>query len=187
MVGTTGFEPAASASRTQRSTKLSHVPATCISIHHFLQKENPLDSVLYVTVHLAHRKEAAMFQIDQKSRKSIYRQVVDNITGLIMRGVLAPGSRLPSVRELSRQLLINPNTVAKAYRELEKYGYIYTAAGLGTFVSEVDTERIDMEKYSAIKDRLSFYISELYYMGLDDDKVMETVKEIIDKRGAADD
>lgn len=44
-----------------------------------------------------------------------------------------------------------------------------------------------MEKYSAIKDRLSFYISELYYMGLDDDKVMETVKEIIDKRGAADD
>ena len=95
MVGTTGFEPAASASRTQRSTKLSHVPATCISIHHFLQKENPLDSVLYVTVHLAHRKEAAMSQIDQKSRKSIYRQVVDNITGLIMRGVLAPGF-LPS-------------------------------------------------------------------------------------------
>ncbi|MDD6390620.1 MAG: GntR family transcriptional regulator [Firmicutes bacterium] len=56
-----------------------------------------------------------MFHIGQKSRKSIYRQVVDNITG-----VLAPGSRLLSVRELSRQLLINPNTAAKAYRELEK-------------------------------------------------------------------
>ena len=56
-----------------------------------------------------------MFQIDSKSRKSIYEQVIDNIKELIMRNVLPPQSKLPSVRELSKQLLINPNTVQKAY------------------------------------------------------------------------
>lgn len=128
-----------------------------------------------------------MFQIDQKSRKSIYQQVVDNIKELIMREILPPGTKLPSVRELSKQLTINPNTVSKAYKELEHHGYIYTAAGLGTFVAEVDTREIDMKKYNEIKERLSFFISELYYMGLDDDEVRNAVEEIIEKRGGTSD
>ena len=58
-----------------------------------------------------------MFQIDLKSRKSIYEQVIDNVKELIVTGVLPAESKLPSVRELSKTLTVNPNTVQKAYRE----------------------------------------------------------------------
>ena len=129
------------------------------------------------------RKEAEMFQIDSKSRKSIYEQVIDNIKELIMRNVLPPQSKLPSVRELSKQLLINPNTVQKAYKELERQGYIYTSAGLGTFVSEIDTNVLDMQKYKDIIEHIRFYIEELYYIGLTDEDILRAVGEIIKERG----
>ena len=76
-----------------------------------------------------------MFQLDMKSNKSVYEQVIDNIKELVMTGVLPEGSKLPSVRELSRQLTINPNTVQKAFKELERDGFIYTVSGRGTFVA----------------------------------------------------
>ena len=60
-----------------------------------------------------------LFQVDMKSRKSIYEQVVDNVKELIVTGLLPAESKLPSVRELSRTLTVNPNTIQKAYRELE--------------------------------------------------------------------
>ena len=120
-----------------------------------------------------------MFQIDSKSRKSIYEQVIDNIKELIMRNVLPPQSKLPSVREL----LINPNTVQKAYKELERQGYIYTSAGLGTFVSEIDTNVLDMQKYKDIIEHIRFYIEELYYIGLTDEDILRAVGEIIKERG----
>ena len=124
-----------------------------------------------------------MFQIDSKSRKSIYEQVIDNIKELIIRNLLPPQSRLPSVRELSKQLLINPNTVQKAYKELERQGYIYTSAGLGTFVSEIDTNVLDMQKYKDIIEHIRFYIEELYYIGLTDEDILRAVGEIIKERG----
>ena len=143
-----------------------------------------VDSVLSVIVHSRHkRKEAEMFQIDSKSRKSIYEQVIDNIKELIIRNVLPPQSKLPSVRELSKQLLINPNTVQKAYKELERQGYIYTSAGLGTFVSEIDTNVLDMQKYKDIIEHIRFYIEELYYIGLTDEDILRAVGEIIKERG----
>lgn len=124
-----------------------------------------------------------MFQIDSKSRKSIYEQVVDNIKELIMRNVLPPQSKLPSVRELSKLLLINPNTVQKAYKELERQGYIYTSAGLGTFVSKIDTNVLDIQKFKDIMEHIRFYIEELHYIGLTDDEILKAVEEIINERG----
>lgn len=124
-----------------------------------------------------------MFQIDSKSRKSIYEQVVDNIKELIMRNVLPPQSKLPSVRELSKLLLINPNTVQKAYKELERQGYIYTSAGLGTFVSKIDTNVLDMQKFKDIMEHIRFYIEELHYIGLTDAEILKAVEEIINERG----
>lgn len=124
-----------------------------------------------------------MFQIDTKNRKSIYEQIIDNIKELIIRNVLPPKAKLPSVRELSKQLLINPNTVQKAYKELEHQGYIYTSPGLGTFVAEVDTNILDMQKYHNITEHLGFYIRELYYIGLTGDDILQLVKKIIDERG----
>ena len=76
-----------------------------------------------------------MFQINLRSQQSIYEQIIDNIKELIIRGVLSEDSELPSIRELSRTLTVNPNTVQKAFKELEREGFIYKVKGRGTFVS----------------------------------------------------
>ena len=64
-----------------------------------------------------------MFKIDLKSRKAIYEQVVDNFKEMIISGVLKPDEKVPSVRDMAKELTINPNTIQKAYRELENRGY----------------------------------------------------------------
>lgn len=76
-----------------------------------------------------------MFSIDLRSREPIYEQLVNNIILLITNGVLEPDEQLPSVRNLARDLGINPNTVQKAYQELESRGLVYHAAGRGSFIS----------------------------------------------------
>ena len=86
-----------------------------------------------------------MFQIDSKSRKSIYEQVIDNIKELIMRKVLPPQSKLPSVRDLAVEYTINPNTVSRVYKELESEGVCFTRRGMGTFVTE-DPGKVDQMK-----------------------------------------
>ncbi|WMJ85076.1 GntR family transcriptional regulator [Oscillospiraceae bacterium LTW-04] len=75
-----------------------------------------------------------MFSIDTRSRVPIYEQIVQNIISLISKGVLAGDDQLPSVRSLARDIGINPNTVQKAYQELELRGLIYQAAGRGSFI-----------------------------------------------------
>src|SRR5659263_45801 len=84
-----------------------------------------------------------MFQLDLKNRKSIYEQVVDNLKELIITGIINPKDKLPSVRDLSKQLTVNPNTIQKAYRSLEFQGYIYTVTGLGTFALRPAENKID--------------------------------------------
>ena len=67
-----------------------------------------------------------MINLDLKSRVPIYEQLVDKVKQLIIQGVLKPDEKLPSVRSLAQELTINPNTIQKAYRELEREGYIYS-------------------------------------------------------------
>lgn len=122
-----------------------------------------------------------MFQLDLKSRKSIYEQVVDNLKGLIISGVVAHEEKLPSVRDLSRSLTVNPNTVQKAYRELERQGYIYTVAGLGTFVSDKNTIEIDTGRIAAIKNEIRHCIKELYYLGLTEQEATTLIAEIFNE------
>lgn len=76
-----------------------------------------------------------MFQIDPASRIPIYEQLINNVIKLVSLGVLKPNDKLPPVRVLASQLGINPNTAAKAYRELESRGCIYSAVGRGSFIS----------------------------------------------------
>ena len=76
-----------------------------------------------------------MFSIDYRSPVPLYLQIVDNVERLAARGVLQPDDQLPSVRSLARDLGINPNTVQKAYQELEAKGMIYQAAGRGSFIA----------------------------------------------------
>src|SRR6186713_410149 len=98
-----------------------------------------------------------LFQIDAASRSPIYRQLAQQIREAIARGRMKPEERLPSVRDLSRQLVINPNTVARVYTELEREGILNTRPGLGVFVAQ---PKNDLTK-RARKDRLTTLIDGL--------------------------
>ena len=76
-----------------------------------------------------------MFSIDPRSRTPIYEQLKQNIINQVAGGILSADDQLPSVRTLARDLGVNPNTVQKAYQELEANGFIYQAAGRGSFVA----------------------------------------------------
>ena len=123
-----------------------------------------------------------MIQLDMRSHKSIYRQVVDNIKELILRGVLPPDSKLPSVRDLSRQLTINPNTVQKAFRELEREGYIYTVAGRGSFVGERKKAGPDPEQLDRIRLEVENIYRELRLAGMDANEAQDFVQKAMGKK-----
>ncbi|MGI6731408.1 MAG: GntR family transcriptional regulator [Anaerovoracaceae bacterium] len=123
-----------------------------------------------------------MFQIDLKSRKSIYEQVVDNIKDLIITGVIKAEDKIPSVRELSKILTVNPNTVQKAYRELEYQGFLYTVSGLGTFVASKGDIQMNEKKIDEIKEHILVSIKELQYLGLSLEQIKETIDELLKER-----
>ena len=123
-----------------------------------------------------------MFQLDLKSRKSIYEQIVDNVKELIMTGMLNTEEKLPSVRELSKTLTVNPNTIQKAYRELEYQGYLYTVSGLGTFVASPAGLPVDDKKVSEIKEHLRGNIRELFYLGCPLDRIKSILDELLEER-----
>lgn len=122
-----------------------------------------------------------MFQLDLTSRKSIYQQVVDNFEELIMAEALSEGSKLPSVRELSKLLSVNPNTVQKAYRELERAGFVYTASGLGTFVSEKAKIQPDPARIDALRQEIREAYSALKHSGLSPEEAKTIVLEILEE------
>lgn len=78
-----------------------------------------------------------MIQLNYRDTRPFYQQIKDNVRQLVVSGALKKDEKLPSVRELAASLAINPNTIQRAYRELENEGYIYTLSGKGTFVAEV--------------------------------------------------
>ncbi|WP_214760483.1 GntR family transcriptional regulator [Exiguobacterium sp. s129] len=77
-----------------------------------------------------------LYKIDMKSSEPLYEQIVSQTKELVIRGILRPGDKVMSVRELATDLVINPNTVSKAYQELERLGLLEMRRGRGTFVSE---------------------------------------------------
>jgi GntR family transcriptional regulator len=122
-----------------------------------------------------------LFQIDAASRSPIYRQLAQQIREAVARGRLAPESRLPSVRDLSRQLVINPNTVARVYTELEREGVLNTRPGLGVFVAQ---PRNDLTK-KARKDRLTTLVDQLLteavHLGFSAEESLALVSERMEK------
>jgi len=123
-----------------------------------------------------------VFQLDLKSRKSIYEQIVDNVKELIMTGILNAEDKIPSVRELSKTLTVNPNTIQKAYRELEYQGYLYTVSGLGTFVASPSEVPIDEKRIGEVKEHLRESVKELLYIGCSLDRIRKILDELIEER-----
>ena len=113
-----------------------------------------------------------MFIIDPQSRQPVYEQIILQAEEYILRGILLPGSQMPSVRSLSISLSANPNTIQKAYSELDNRGLIYSVPGKGCFVSEDAKQRVCSSKQGRLSE-LKKILEEL--------RLAETPKEEITK------
>ena len=104
-----------------------------------------------------------MIVLDYQDRRPLYEQVEEKFRNLILKGVLEPGSRMPSVRQLAMELSINPNTIQRAYAELETEGYIYSVTGRGSFVSAGDGEHA--RRIAELTQQLRPLVEELKSLG----------------------
>ena len=123
-----------------------------------------------------------MYQLDLQSRTPIYQQLKEKILRLIMAGAIGPGNPLPSVRVMARELGINPNTVAKAYQDLEKSGLIYSVAGKGSFISGEET--LDRQMTASVLDQFREAVREARSAGVDRQTALALVEEVY-KEGVA--
>lgn len=104
-----------------------------------------------------------MIQLKFRDAKPIYEQVRDGMKQMIYQNILVPEEKLPSVREMASKLAINPNTISRAYRELEQEGFVYTTAGVGTFVNtginlaERRTKEL-YEEFDEVTKQLLYYV-----------------------------
>lgn len=120
-----------------------------------------------------------MIIIDYKDRRPIYEQIIERFQDLIVKGVLKPDSQLPSVRSLAMELSINPNTIQKAYAELERQGYLYSIKGRGSFVSF--NEELLMVKQKQIKEEISKNVSLAKGVQIPKDELLDYVRECYEK------
>lgn len=118
------------------------------------------------------------FYVDFKSRTPIYEQLIENISGLVLRGVLSPNEPIPSVRQLASELGINPNTIHKAYAELERRGIIYSTLGRGSFVSD-DVDTVKEKKRAEILGELRRTITTAHEIGVKKDDIEAIINDIL--------
>jgi GntR family transcriptional regulator len=118
-----------------------------------------------------------MFKIDLKNRKPIYEQVIENFKKLIIGGELVENSRVPSIRDMARELGVNPNTVQKAYRELETQKYFYTVMGQGSFIA-APPESATRAEVNALYDALTGIARELIFRGENLEKILAFIKNL---------
>ena len=102
--------------------------------------------------HAASQRKPFLFALDLGSGVPVYRQIIDQVTGGMAAGALAAGDQLPTVRQLAVDLEINPNTVIRAYRELEIRGVLETHQGTGTFIGTQKMHRDDAERHPHLFD-----------------------------------
>jgi GntR family transcriptional regulator len=121
-------------------------------------------------------------ELDHHSGVPIYRQIMSQILYAIARGDLAPGSQLPTVRQLAVDLSVNPNTVIKAYKELEIRGNLETHQGTGTFISESDVRISAREKRRVVTQLCRDVITRAGAYGIDLDEVIEALAEFREER-----
>ena len=119
------------------------------------------------------------FNVDVASRTPIYRQLAEQIRSAIARGRLKADERLPSVRDLSRRLVINPNTVAKVYTELERDGVLVTRHGLGVFVAQPGSDLTRKARRERLTALLDIFFTEAVLLGFTADDVRELVQDRI--------
>lgn len=117
-----------------------------------------------------------MISINYRDPRPIYEQLCAELRRLMLSGVLPSGSRLPSVRELAGQLAINPNTIQRAYNELEASGYCCSVPGKGCFAVHTYRERDDIRR-RALEEKLRELLQELRAMGVSEEEIEAMCRE----------
>ena len=115
-----------------------------------------------------------MYSIDNQSRKAVYEQIVEQTERFVLSGILGPDQAMPSVRSLSIELSVNPNTIQKAYSELERRGVIYISPGKGSFVSPGAKDALAQERVSRLE-MIESYSRECAWAGIDKELVCQAV------------
>ena len=112
-----------------------------------------------------------MIHLDYRDSRPIYEQVKDGLRRLMVTGVLASGDKLPSVRAMASQLSINPNTIQRAYAELEAEGYVVSVTGNGSFVAEGDTQ--NTARRAELTGKLKPLLEELKNLGMTREELVQ--------------
>ena len=120
-----------------------------------------------------------MIRLDYRDSRPIYEQVRDGLRRLMVTGVMQPGEQLPSVRSLAMELAINPNTIQRAYNELEAEGYIYSVAGKGSFVS--GTADADAARRETLRADVKKLLNELRYLGVTEADAAALIEEVYEQ------
>lgn len=115
--------------------------------------------------------------IDPSSGTPIYRQIVDQVRQAVASGILQAGDRLPSVRDLAVELAVNPNTIARAYQELEREGVIETPRGRGSFVAERPQRLPPGERLRQFAEALDRLVAEAYRLQIEPESAVEMFRE----------
>ncbi len=118
-----------------------------------------------------------MLELMLNNRQPIYEQLTEGITRLVVSGVLEPGAALPSVRELATELAINPNTVQKAFTELERNGVSYSVNGKGRFVTD-DVKALKKKQTDGIFYDIAELLKKLKKYGISEAETVERIKSI---------
>ncbi len=113
------------------------------------------------------------FRIDNASSRPVYQQIMDQIKRDIAMGRLIKNEKLPTVRQLAGQIAINPNTIAKAYRQLEQQGIIVTKAGSGAFVANLDSSLSRSVRKKLISEELERIAVDAYHMQIESQTLLE--------------
>ncbi len=121
------------------------------------------------------RDEMIHFRLDARSGVPPYRQLVDQVRQAVSLGLLRPGDQLPPVREVVRQITINPNTVHRAYRDLEAQGIVEGRAGSGTFVLALTAPVTDPQRQSELQRDFTIWLAEARASGMDDEAIAALV------------
>jgi len=124
-----------------------------------------------------------MFRIDNQSREAVYEQIVSQVEKYVLSGILAGGDKLPSVRKLSVELNVNPNTVQRAYTELERSGVIVTAPGRGAFVSDSGANVLREERRIQYLKKLDEVLVMLKISKVTKKQILEIIEEAFKERG----
>ncbi|WDL96243.1 GntR family transcriptional regulator [Alicyclobacillus sp. ALC3] len=118
--------------------------------------------------------------VDPRSSVPVYLQVVNGVKAAVAKGMLSPGDRLPSVRELATELTINHNTIAKAYQELERERIIEVVRGRGTFITLQPAIPNRDERLAEMRDQMRQLLVEAHHLHLRDEDVLDVFRQVIE-------